>query len=249
MEYCNSYSEPLRSELFHYGVKGQKRGLRRYQNEDGSLTSEGRDHYGVGDPRGPARGMSPASTSNSSDHGYRVRKYGKSSAQTLERKPQKLSKKEAAIRKTRAKRLLGAAAAVGAAAAIGYGMHRYNKTTNNLIQLAKNKVHEDYKRGESSIKTSQDKINHDYHRMRDISAIQSRYSAKKVLGLKGSKATRTFIKENNLAKRKTSEIMEQRTGKIVEGYRRSRITRKMKPYSERERRRIAEKYARNMRLI
>ena len=37
--------------LEHYGVKGQKHGQRRYQNEDGSLTAEGRDHYGVGDPR------------------------------------------------------------------------------------------------------------------------------------------------------------------------------------------------------
>ena len=37
--------------LEHYGVKGQKHGLRRYQNEDGSLTAEGRDHYGVGDSR------------------------------------------------------------------------------------------------------------------------------------------------------------------------------------------------------
>lgn len=37
--------------LEHYGVKGQQRGKRRYQNEDGSLTAEGRDHYGVGDPR------------------------------------------------------------------------------------------------------------------------------------------------------------------------------------------------------
>lgn len=35
--------------LAHYGVKGQKHGRRRYQNEDGSLTAEGREHYGVGD--------------------------------------------------------------------------------------------------------------------------------------------------------------------------------------------------------
>ena len=28
-------------ELYHYGVKGQKWGIRRYQNEDGSLTKEG----------------------------------------------------------------------------------------------------------------------------------------------------------------------------------------------------------------
>lgn len=33
-------------ELMHYGVKGQKHGVRRYQNEDGTLTAEGRERYG-----------------------------------------------------------------------------------------------------------------------------------------------------------------------------------------------------------
>lgn len=31
--------------LAHHGVKGQKWGVRRYQNEDGSLTSEGKQRY------------------------------------------------------------------------------------------------------------------------------------------------------------------------------------------------------------
>lgn len=35
--------------LKHYGIKGQKWGRRRYQNEDGSLTPAGREHYGYGD--------------------------------------------------------------------------------------------------------------------------------------------------------------------------------------------------------
>lgn len=35
------------SELYHYGVPGMKPGVRRYQNEDGSLTALGRIHYGV----------------------------------------------------------------------------------------------------------------------------------------------------------------------------------------------------------
>lgn len=35
--------------LAHYGVKGQKKGHRRYQNEDGSLTEEGKLHYGYYD--------------------------------------------------------------------------------------------------------------------------------------------------------------------------------------------------------
>lgn len=32
----------------HFGIKGQKHGIRRWQNEDGSLTPEGYIHYGVG---------------------------------------------------------------------------------------------------------------------------------------------------------------------------------------------------------
>lgn len=32
-------------ELQHHGVKGQKWGVRRYQNSDGSLTSDGKAHY------------------------------------------------------------------------------------------------------------------------------------------------------------------------------------------------------------
>ena len=35
--------------LAHYGVKGQKWGVRRYQNPDGSLTELGREHYGIGE--------------------------------------------------------------------------------------------------------------------------------------------------------------------------------------------------------
>ena len=39
------------SYLIHYGVPGQKWGVRRFQNEDGSLTPEGREHYGYGSER------------------------------------------------------------------------------------------------------------------------------------------------------------------------------------------------------
>ncbi len=33
------------NELYHWGIKGQKWGQRRYQNEDGTLTPEGRERY------------------------------------------------------------------------------------------------------------------------------------------------------------------------------------------------------------
>lgn len=32
-------------ELYHYGIKGMKWGVRRYQNPDGTLTSKGKKHY------------------------------------------------------------------------------------------------------------------------------------------------------------------------------------------------------------
>lgn len=38
--------------LSHFGIPGQKKGHRRYQYTDGSLTPEGRKHYGVGPPKG-----------------------------------------------------------------------------------------------------------------------------------------------------------------------------------------------------
>ena len=37
---------PYSDSLAHYGVKGQKWGVRRYQNPDGTLTAEGRKRYG-----------------------------------------------------------------------------------------------------------------------------------------------------------------------------------------------------------
>lgn len=42
MDYYND------SYLAHHGIKGMKWGIRRYQNDDGSLTSAGRSRYGMG---------------------------------------------------------------------------------------------------------------------------------------------------------------------------------------------------------
>ena len=36
-------------ELVHWGIKGQKWGIRRFQNSDGSYTAEGKERYGKGE--------------------------------------------------------------------------------------------------------------------------------------------------------------------------------------------------------
>lgn len=33
-------------ELYHFGIKGMKWGIRRFQNEDGTLTESGKKRYG-----------------------------------------------------------------------------------------------------------------------------------------------------------------------------------------------------------
>lgn len=48
-------------ELYHHGIQGQKWGVRRYQNEDGSLTEEGRIHY---------YGRAESKAFDKSAHGY-----------------------------------------------------------------------------------------------------------------------------------------------------------------------------------
>ena len=64
MQQVNLYN-PYRTELYHTGIKGMKWGIRRFQNEDGSLTPAGRERYGVGQAEGgssdtPATPAKPA---------------------------------------------------------------------------------------------------------------------------------------------------------------------------------------------
>ena len=69
--------EELSDGLEHHGIKGQRKGHRRYQNEDGSLTSLGRIHYGVGAPR---EGSGKYESGSSKVFGGRGGKFARKSA-------------------------------------------------------------------------------------------------------------------------------------------------------------------------
>ena len=47
-KYCVARSYPFSGELIHYGISGQKWGVRRYENEDGTLTPAGKERYNKG---------------------------------------------------------------------------------------------------------------------------------------------------------------------------------------------------------
>lgn len=48
--------------LAHYGIKGQKHGNRRFQNEDGSLTEAGKIRYGIGKGHGQKKDVPESDT-------------------------------------------------------------------------------------------------------------------------------------------------------------------------------------------
>jgi len=65
------------NELYHYGVKGMRWGVRRYQNEDGSLTSAGQRHRAEREGGSYSSGSSSRGSSSSSKKAARNKKLKK----------------------------------------------------------------------------------------------------------------------------------------------------------------------------
>ena len=68
----DKWNKPIRpDELFHFGVKGQKWGVRRYQNSDGTLTSEGRKRMKADNKKAFDLGMAATSWGQAEKHATR----------------------------------------------------------------------------------------------------------------------------------------------------------------------------------
>lgn len=121
--YQYQYQRP--DELYHYGVKGMRWGVRRYQNEDGSLTSAGQRHRSDREGGSYSGGSSRGSSGGSSKKSNRSKKI---------------------------KRVLGLTAAAAAAAGLAYGGRKLYK--NGSFTRALNRTNMAYRDAKSKYKNS-----------------------------------------------------------------------------------------------
>lgn len=109
--YINCYPS---DELYHHGIKGQKWGVRRFQNADGTLTSEGRSRY---------------SGSGNSSSGGGVRGAASRATGAVKNKWNGLSDKQ--------KKIIKGAAITAAVALAAYGGYRLSKNETFRAGAAK----------------------------------------------------------------------------------------------------------------
>lgn len=168
--------------LIHYGIKGQKKGQRRFQNEDGSYTSEGLDRYRQmygHDPRQPAKNTATVPTgrthrsnvvaptvrprrSSATAPVARIRRSNAASQMTKKQRSQaaansiksKQTPEQLKARRAKAKKILAISAGVAVAAALGYAA--YKGSTNLRDQMRKQILTEQGK-GYESINTRHSK--------------------------------------------------------------------------------------------
>ena len=116
------------NSLYHHGIKGQKWGVRRFQNKDGSLTAAGRKRYD--DDSGPREKKQKE---------YKIPKNKSLHRLKIEEKYKAKGMSEKEAEQAAAKRIRGEQFAVGAAAVTVAACVAYNKYKNhNVDKVLKN---------------------------------------------------------------------------------------------------------------
>ena len=117
------------NELTHHGIKGQKWGIRRFQNKDGSLTPAGRRRYddGINDKQYGKADVKKQTKSN--EKAYKIPKNKSLHRLQLEEKYRKqgLSQEQAeqqAAKRIRTEKYVAAAAAVTVASCVAYAKYK-----------------------------------------------------------------------------------------------------------------------------
>ena len=85
---------PHSDYLAHHGIKNQKWGQRRFQNYDGSLTSEGRRRYGIGESNQSRRERKQAEKAKAKAAKVRAKASGKKKAEAQKLQDQKQKRME-----------------------------------------------------------------------------------------------------------------------------------------------------------
>ena len=142
-------------ELYHYGVKGMKWGIRRYQNEDGSLTSLGKKRDKMLSDRKIAKKYSTTSNIVNAEYSRREfedaktrlklenQKKKSKRQQDLEKKylKQGFAKDEAEIKaynRAKTETILKVAGGIALASAAAYVAYKhYDKVTDQMFEKRK----------------------------------------------------------------------------------------------------------------
>lgn len=126
--------------LVHHGIRNQKWGHRRYQNEDGSLTTLGRIHYGVGQAKDRASTLGSYAK-------QQLKWKAENASRAIQRSPQyRAAKKSASDFAYKAKRT-GTDALVDSQKALT----KARRTANYGFQLAKAKTEQYGQRAKSEV--------------------------------------------------------------------------------------------------
>lgn len=139
MEYCRVV---YKDELYHHGIKGQKWGIRRFQNKNGGLTSAGRKRYADSDggesnskPKAKTVAKTGSKGTAKQKKVYKIPEKKSEHRLKLEEKYKKQGMndkdaEQAAAKRIHAEKIAAGAAAMTVAAATAYAAYRgYTKDT------------------------------------------------------------------------------------------------------------------------